>query len=416
MVLAAPDDCFDQELARWFARHGGAWTGTASELLAALKASPGVRNDSSLGSWPQSFRALYSHIESHGQSLRSLGVEALLHDGHPRMISLRSCPDEKPVAESSLGTPASTRRSDPPTTLPALAFDRSESADSDRVYPTSDEACAQENTPAKSEMITEPLANGVYADGDNREEGIFKSAGDALFALVEMRMQIRERGLQLESAIDLVVGRTQEITRSCGVAVGLLQQDSVVYPARTGVAATMGALHFQPNLFQFCLRTGRTLQLRDAQNHPRVGAACRREGIGSLILVPLFHNREVAGAIEFLFEERRSFSIGDVMDLELIAGVISERLSGTEQMELKQAEGRECPVQTKPVENIESQIGDSSGVSLNEKEGLVDVLADSFADATDPNLAPAPTMLRLAFRRAWMRCVRVIGTRSSGPV
>jgi hypothetical protein len=35
-------------------------------------------------------------------------------------------------------------------------------------------------------------------------------------------MQIREKGLDLKSAIDLVVRGTQEITRSCGVAVGLL--------------------------------------------------------------------------------------------------------------------------------------------------------------------------------------------------
>ena len=367
MVLAASDDCFDRELAGWFVRHGGGWTGTAAELVTTLKAGTGVENDL----WPQSFRELYSHIESHRQVLSSLGVDAVLHDGHPRMISLRSCPEGKLEGESSPGTPT------------------------------------------KSDVITEPVANAAYSEGDNFGEGIFKSAGDALFALMEMRMQIRERGLQLESAIDLVVGRTQEITRSSGVAVGLLRQDTVVYPARTGVAASMAALEFQPNLFQICLKTGRTLQLRDAQNHPRVGAACRREGIGSVILVPLFHNREVAGAIEFLFKERRSFSIGDVMDLELIAGVISESLRGTEPMGLKQAGGRECLVQTEPVENVESQVGDSLGASLNEKLSLVQALADSFPDATDANLATAPATLRVAVKKAWMRCARVMGTRSA---
>jgi hypothetical protein len=411
MVLSASNDNLDQELARWFGQHGGPWSGTASELLAAVKASTGVRHDSC----PQSFRALYSHIESHRQRLRSLGVDALLQNGPPRMISLRSCPDEKPVGESSLGTSTTTHGFDPSINLPPMAYVHKEFADSGQAAPTRGEARTQDVIPANSEKTAEPSSNAVDADRSSFEEGIFKSAGEALFALVEMRMQIREQGLQLESAIDLVVGRTQEITRSCGVAVGLLQQDSVVYPARTGVAATMGALHFQPNLFQFCLKTGRTLQLRDAQNHPRVGAECRREGIGSLILVPLFHNREVAGAIEFLFKERRLFSIGDVMDLELIAGVISESLSGAE---------------TKPVENIESQGGDSSGVSLNEKAGLVQVLASPFPDTTDTqtslttsatpesivlgllssDLNTAPTVLWPGLRRAWMRWARVMGT------
>jgi signal transduction protein with GAF and PtsI domain len=126
----------------------------------------------------------------------------------------------------------------------------------------------------------------------------------------------------------MVVGRTQEITRSCGVAIGLLHRESVVvYPAGAGVAATMGEPHFQASLFQSCRKTSQALQLCDAQTHPRVGATCRREGIGSLIIVPILHNREVAGAIELLFKERGSFSTEDVMDLELIADVISEKLS-----------------------------------------------------------------------------------------
>jgi hypothetical protein len=85
MVPPASDDRFDQELMGWLARHGGPWSGTASELLAALKTRAGVGNDS----WPQSPRALYSHIESHTQILRSLGVDVLLYQGCPRMLSLR---------------------------------------------------------------------------------------------------------------------------------------------------------------------------------------------------------------------------------------------------------------------------------------------------------------------------------------
>jgi hypothetical protein len=308
--------------------------------------------------------ALYSHIESHRGILRSLGVDALLHHGCPRMVSLRSCQDERPAGDSSSDISGINPSSDPPTNLAALAYDQKrESADSDRVSPMRDETFGQGIHPAKSDVISQRLVNGICADGNNFEESIFESTGEALFAIVEMRVRIREQGLDLKSAIDLVVGRTQVITRSCGLAVGLVQQDNVVYAARAGVAATIGGSHFQANLFQSCRRTGRTLQLRDAQNHPRMGATCRREGIGSLIIVPIFRQREVAGAIELLFKERRSFSTGDVMDLELIAGVISESLSDIEQMELQQAAGRECLAKTNAAENIESQIRDS----LNEK-------------------------------------------------
>jgi len=415
LVLPASDHRFDQELMEWFALRGGPWSGTASELLAAIKSRAGVGNDS----WPQSPLALYCHIESHRGILRSLGVDALLHSGYPRMVSLRSCQDERSAGESSSGIPGINRGSDPPTSMAALTYDQKrESADYDQVSPTRDETFCQDIPPLKSDVISQRLVNDIYAHGNNFDGSIFESTGEALFASVEMRVRIREQGLDLKSAIDLVVRRTQEITQSCGVAVGLLQQDSVVYAAGAGVAATIGGLHFQVNLFQSCRRTGRTLQLRDAQKHPRVGAMCRREGIGSLIIVPIFCQREVAGAIELLFKERRSFSTGDVVDLELIAGVISQSLNGVEQMELNQAAGRECLATTNAAENIESQVRDS----LNENTDVVHVQARSFPGTADAQrslttsatpesmvlgllaskLAAAPILLWRAFKRAWM--------------
>jgi hypothetical protein len=72
-VVSEAVDRFDRELEKWFALHGGAWSGTAAELLAALE--PGV--DASSDWWPQSTSALYGHIESHRQELRSLGLAVL---------------------------------------------------------------------------------------------------------------------------------------------------------------------------------------------------------------------------------------------------------------------------------------------------------------------------------------------------
>jgi hypothetical protein len=92
----------DHQLVKWFSRHGGAWTGNAAELLAALRTGAEADNDS----WPQSPGALYAYVESHQQILRSFGVAVRLHDGYPRMISLRSCSNEQldrkePSAESA---------------------------------------------------------------------------------------------------------------------------------------------------------------------------------------------------------------------------------------------------------------------------------------------------------------------------
>ena len=392
IVLPEFNDRFDQELVGWFTRHGGVWSGTATELLSAVKAKVSVGNDL----WPQSPRALYAHMESHTQVLRSLGVDVLLRHGCPRIVSLRSCQDDKSARELPLDTSGINLTSDPPKKLTLLANDQKTSpSTSGDVSPAASETFSQEIPIAKS-VLAKRFVNGKYADGDDFEGGVFENTAEALLAIAEMGGRIRQQGLDLNSAIDLVVGRSQEITRCSGVAVGLLQNDSVVYPARAGVAAAMAGLHFQANLFQSCLRTGEALQLRDAQKDTLVGPTCRREGIRSLIIVPIFLNREVAGAMELLFKETCSFSAGDLMTLELMADVISEGLSGATQIEMKQAEGRECPAKPKPVENIEPQLGHS----LNEKAGQDDALPSPSQDTIDPE-----TSLRLngfdSFLRSW---------------
>jgi hypothetical protein len=99
-TLSDSGDRLDQELAKWFVLHGGRWSGTASELIATFKAG----SDASDPLGPQSSRELYSHIESHKDKLRSLGVAVSLPFGYPRMISLSACADEsagKPLSGAS---------------------------------------------------------------------------------------------------------------------------------------------------------------------------------------------------------------------------------------------------------------------------------------------------------------------------
>ena len=91
IMLAESDYRFDRELADWFSRRGGAWSGTAGELLASLRTSADAGD--SFG--PQSSAGLYAHLQSHKQILQSLGVDVFLRHGVPRMVSLRSCQDEQ---------------------------------------------------------------------------------------------------------------------------------------------------------------------------------------------------------------------------------------------------------------------------------------------------------------------------------
>jgi signal transduction protein with GAF and PtsI domain len=193
-----------------------------------------------------------------------------------------------------------------------------------------------------------------------------------------MRRSIRERSLDLESTVDLVIARARQITRSSGIAVGFLPQE-IGCQFRTGMTTSRKELDFHANLFQSSLVAGQAVQLPDAQKHPLLGATCRREDIGSLIMVPIFRNREVAGAMEFLYQQKHSFSAGEVMDLGLIAGVISDSLGGAGHTGVEQAEGLEWPPKTKTVKDIEVQ----PGPSLKEKVGPGDALPSPVKNTTD---------------------------------
>jgi len=400
-MLPETDCRFDGKLAEWFSRRGGAWSGTAGELLASLRTSADVGNSLRF----QSSSELYAHLQSHRQILHSLGVDVLLLYGVPRIVSLRSCRDNHPQKKPPYNAMSIEHNSHSTVNLsPLVTGTKSYSADSIDTSRARNEAF---KPIAKSDMTGKSVTD-EYTDGNGPIGGFFVNTGEALFAIVEMRRQIREQCLDLESAVDLVIGRAQQITRSYGIAVGFLPQETGNW-FRPGVAPSDREMNFfHANLFRSRLVEGEAVQVPDAQKHPLLGATCGRAGIGSLIVVPIFRNREVAGAIEFFFREKRSFSPGDVMDLGLIAGVISESWGSPKRM---------VPPETKIVVNVEEP------ESLPKQEAdpgksLLDVTAnttdsDALTESAPPvsvvsgsvasKLATSPAQFWLNFKRVWTR-------------
>lgn len=392
------DDCFNRELAEWFALRKGVWSGTAAELLAALQ----TRSSAGKSSLPKSARVLYAHLESSQPTLRSLGIDVRLQHGSPRMLSLQLCPAEKAAEQPLLplsGIPSS----------PAL-FDGIQSADElTALTPSKEEkvrasATWKQNTSAAKPDSAARFVSGRYAEKESRGGRVFNNTGEALSAVAEMRDRIKEQNLGLQAATELVIDRTQEITQCCGTVVGFLQQDTVLYAVRTGIGATVARLDLQANFFQSCVRTGGALQLRDARRHPLLGAMCQLEGIGSLVIVPIFHHRQVVGAMEFFYRETRSFSTGQIMDLELVAGVISERLSAA--AELKQRSGLHQEVGSKMEEQHDCTAKVQSADKA--KPPISDISESALLDSVAFRLTAAPNRLGQAMKRVWMQAVPLV--------
>jgi GAF domain len=416
--MPEPGSGFDVELGEWFSRRGGAWTGTASELLVSLRTSADI-DKGSLSSVTSA--ELYAYLQSHQQRLRSLGVDVFLRNGVPRMVSLRPPRGEpKSQDEPKRASPPSAsdveRDSDPAVVPSSTISVPSSSYDAAIAGPSGSGFLRRENV-VKSNS-PEKLSAGKPGEEDGPKEGTFSNAGEALFAIVEMRRQIQEQGLDLEATVDLVIDRAREITKCYGIEVGFLPQEIGTRPP-TRVASSRNEFTFDANLFQSRLTAGEAVQVADAQKHPVLGAAYRRAGVGSLIIIPIFRNREVAGAIEFFFREKRTFSPGDVMDLSLIAGVISESLGGSKNVGVKLAS-----VPPSELDALTRSL-DAEQVTLKEKELIPGQTAGSAiaatidsktpgAESSDPTstvAAPPAKKLPAALGQLWLNFKKAIRQR-----
>ncbi len=157
--------------------------------------------------------------------------------------------------------------------------------------------------------------------------------------VVETQQQIRSHNLAGDAAFDLIATRLCSVTRAAGVAIATVNGDKLHYCAGTGSAAmlTGSEIAKQASLAAACLKTGTASQSPLAQTDPRLDPAqCRKVGAQSLLAVPLYHDRQVAGAIEVYFSQISGFTESETRAAELMAGVASEVLADAAEQELKE--------------------------------------------------------------------------------
>jgi len=99
-----------------------------------------------------------------------------------------------------------------------------------------------------------------------------------------------------------------------------------------------------------CVRTGMVVRCEDTQSDPRVDAhVCTQLQIGSILVTPLLHRREVLGVIEAFFSLPGAFDESDIQFLESVAKDIVVRLRGEDE----------------PAETPEEHSGNASGAEVD---------------------------------------------------
>ena len=159
-------------------------------------------------------------------------------------------------------------------------------------------------------------------------------------AIISTQRDIAQAALDMNAVLNLIVARTQDLTHASGAVIELAEGDEMVYRAASGRAAPYVGMRMKmtSGLSGECVRTGQILRCDDAERDPRVDLnECRRVGARSLIVVPLYYERQVKGVLQVQSPELYAFSPVDDHTLQLMAGLMGAAMSHTAEFEARQA-------------------------------------------------------------------------------
>ncbi len=173
-----------------------------------------------------------------------------------------------------------------------------------------------------------------------RAEQDLRRDGERFSSIITTQYDIATARLDLQSVMDLIALRTQELTQAGGVVIELLEGETLTARAASGRAASFLELREAGavGLSRECVRTGEILCCNDAEHDSRVDLhLCRRLGARALIVVPLLHEGQPVGVMQVQSPEPYAFSAMDVHTLQLMAGLIGAAMSHSAEFEAKQA-------------------------------------------------------------------------------
>ncbi|MGA8374309.1 MAG: GAF domain-containing protein [Candidatus Sulfotelmatobacter sp.] len=180
----------------------------------------------------------------------------------------------------------------------------------------------------------------------------------SLSAVMEVQRLVTTGKLDVDGAMHLIVESARNVANATGVAIGLLKEDQLVYQAGSGSAATYIGRHVTASLTASAdTKANREiLRVENTQTDTRIEAAiCRQFGAKSLLILPIYHDGDVAGVLEVLFGEAHAFQDREVRTYRLMAQQIEAAMFPTAQLERGKNLTTELPTTPHVTEQITTQ-------------------------------------------------------------
>jgi hypothetical protein len=160
--------------------------------------------------------------------------------------------------------------------------------------------------------------------------------------LVETQLAIETGTIDLEAAMNRVVGLAMKLGRATGVATWLFTGQEFVYRAGTGTVANSNDERLQlevlSKLVSICGASDHsTLDPRKSNDWSPAPDAIHYPGsVKSLLVAPICHGRKVAGALAVFSAEFNAFTERDATKARLLSGLLAYALGKAAEAELKQ--------------------------------------------------------------------------------
>jgi len=181
------------------------------------------------------------------------------------------------------------------------------------------------------QQLNRQVRNGHVPDQD---------APQPLSDLVEAQLAIETETIDLEAAMNRVVGLAVKLSRATGAATWLFSGHEFVYRAGTGSGANDERLQLDTlsELASICGPSNHSIHEPHESNHwsPAYDAIHYPGSVKSLLVAPIYHGRSVAGALAVFSVEFNAFTECDATNARLLSGLLTHALGKAAEAELKQ--------------------------------------------------------------------------------
>jgi len=148
-----------------------------------------------------------------------------------------------------------------------------------------------------------------------------------LKTVAALHREVEQAEFDMDEVVVSILDRARALIGAAAASVGIIEHDEIVYRYRSAEGENpLGQIRAAraASLSGICARTGETVTCADSEEDPRVDiAACRAQGLRSMIIVPLRYRGPVVGVLNVNSPKPNAFDDSDVQTLELIAGAIS---------------------------------------------------------------------------------------------